>query len=152
MFVSYITYSIHFTQSHKIECLLISFSYSFQTEVHFHHPMWKNWSDVCHRLRDAQSHWLSWCTFIPVIPYQKSRNPYNKTRFAIRVTKYVDLFLRGRCHVKPDEHLRWSSKTKDFLLTICFINNLFRIQTKKALQANSVSLVKISVYPPSGWA
>lgn len=52
--------------------------------------------------------------------------------------------------MKPDEHLRWSSKTKDFLLTICFINNLFRIQTKKALQANSVSLVKISVYPPSG--
>ncbi|EFE7464380.1 hypothetical protein F9Y55_19785 [Escherichia coli] len=35
MFVSYITYSIHFTQSHKIECLLISFSYSFQTEVMF---------------------------------------------------------------------------------------------------------------------
>jgi len=93
MFVSYITYSIHFTQSHKIECLLISFSYSFQTEVRFHHPMRKNWSDVCHRLRDALSHWLSWCTFIPVIPDQKSRNPYNKTRFAIRVTKYVDLFL-----------------------------------------------------------
>ncbi|WP_204368802.1 hypothetical protein, partial [Escherichia coli] len=45
----------------------------------------------------------------------------NKTRFAIRVTKYVDLFLRGRCHVKPDEHLQWSSKTKDLLLTICFI-------------------------------
>ncbi|EFI4024278.1 hypothetical protein GYM41_004690 [Escherichia coli] len=35
MFVSYITYSIHFIQSHKIECLLISFSYSFQTEVMF---------------------------------------------------------------------------------------------------------------------
>ncbi|MQK94722.1 hypothetical protein EI021_24905 [Escherichia coli] len=35
MFVSYITYSIHFTRSHKIECLLISFSYSFQTEVRF---------------------------------------------------------------------------------------------------------------------
>lgn len=121
MFVSYITYSIHFTQSHKIECLLISFSYSFQTEVRFHHPMRKNWSDVCHRLRDALSHWLSWCTFIPIIPDQKSRNPYNKTRFAIRVTKYVDLFLRGRCHVKPDEHLQWSSKTKDLLLTICFI-------------------------------
>ncbi|WP_214281218.1 hypothetical protein, partial [Escherichia coli] len=66
-------------------------------------------------------------TFIPVIPDRKSRNPYNKTRFAIRVTKYVDLFLRRRCHVKPDEHLRWSSKTKDLRLTICFINNLFRV-------------------------
>ncbi|WP_204373872.1 hypothetical protein, partial [Escherichia coli] len=60
-------------------------------------------------------------TFIPVIPDQKSRNPYNKTRFAIRVTKYVDLFLRRRCHVKLNEHLWRPSQTKGFCLIACFI-------------------------------
>ncbi|WP_213053306.1 hypothetical protein, partial [Escherichia coli] len=60
-------------------------------------------------------------------PDQKSRNPYNKTRFAIRVTKYVDIFLRRRCHVKPNEHLRRPSQTKGCYLIIWFISNLFRV-------------------------